>query len=323
MSSRAPSAATHIGVATVAYRSDEVLPAMLGSLAAAVGGPYALAIADNLPGQASLARQLADDHGGAYVPLAANPGYGAAINAAVAALPASVAWIVVSNPDVVYRPHSIATLIRVAEESGAIGAAGPAVENADGSLYPSARSIPSLRTGVGHAVFAPIWLNNPWSRAYRNSNAAPGERRDVGWLSGSCLVIRRSAFDAVGGFDERYFMYFEDVDLGYRLSKAGYRSVFVPEARALHTGAHSTDGDSALMVRAHHNSAKRFIATKYRGWYLWPLRHVLSVGLDVRAAITVRQILSRSNAPRQVGTSPVAPSRTAASPIANQNPTRP
>lgn len=298
MSSRSETPACRVGVVTVVYRSDDVLPGLLDSLSAAAGEHYALAIADNLPAEGALARRLARDHGGAYVPLPSNPGYGAAINAAVAALPDSVTWIVVSNPDVVYRPDSIAELVRVAETDDTIGATGPAVENSDGTIYPSARSIPSLRTGIGHALLGSIWTKNPWTTAYRNGRAATGERRDVGWLSGSCFVVRRSAFDAVGGFDEKYFMYFEDVDLGYRLGKAGYRSVYVPTARALHTGAHSTDGDSARMARAHHDSAKRFLTTKYRGWYLWPLRAMLSIGLDARSAITVRRISRRHPANR-------------------------
>lgn len=295
MTSRVDSAAARVGIVTVVYRSDDVLPGLLGSLPAAVSGPFALAIADNLPAEGSLAHRLAAQHEAHYVPLPSNPGYGAAINAAVAALPASVEWVVVSNPDVVYRADSIAELVRAAEADDTIGATGPAVENADGTIYPSARSIPSLRTGIGHALFGSIWAKNPWTTAYRDGNAAPGKTRDVGWLSGSCFVVRRSAFERIGGFDEGYFMYFEDVDLGYRLGKAGYRSVYVPTARALHTGAHSTQGDSSRMVRAHHNSAKRFLAKKYQGWYLWPVRAALSVGLDARAAITIR----RQRAPRE------------------------
>lgn len=290
MSSAPENPSPRIGIVTVVYRSNDVLPALLDSLADAVGEPFSLAIADNLPGEGSSAEKLAQENGGVYLPLESNPGYGAAINVAVEALPASVSWIVVSNPDVVYRPGSIAELVSVAAADDSIGATGPAVENIDGSLYPSARSVPSLRTGIGHALFGLVWANNPWTIAYVDGRASTGEQRDVGWLSGSCFVISRSAFESVEGFDERYFMYFEDVDLGYRLGKAGFRSVYVPTARALHTGAHSTDGDSARMVRAHHDSAKRFLATKYQGWYLAPLRAILSLGLDARAAITVQRI---------------------------------
>lgn len=290
MSRPAKISAERVGVVTVAYRSDDVLPDLLDSLPGAIGEPYVLAIADNLPAEGSTTQRLAQQNAARYLPLPSNPGYGAAVNAAVAELPVSVEWVVISNPDVVYRLGSISELLRAAETDATVGATGPAVENADGTIYPSARSIPSLRTGIGHALFGSIWARNPWTTAYRDGYAAAGVTRDVGWLSGSCLVVRRSAFEIIGGFDEGYFMYFEDVDLGYRLGRAGYRSVYVPAARALHTGAHSTQVDSARMVKAHHDSAKRFLEKKYHGWYLWPVRAALSMGLDARAAITVRRL---------------------------------
>ncbi|OYX59358.1 MAG: hypothetical protein B7Y93_00420 [Micrococcales bacterium 32-70-13] len=287
MTRRAESVDARVAVVTVVFHSDEVLPGLLDSLPAAVGEPFELAIADNAPVERSTAQRLALKHAAHYIALPANPGYGAAVNTAVARLAPAVQWVVVSNPDVVFREGAISALVRAAESDDAIGATGPAVENADGTIYPSARAIPSLRTGIGHALFASIWSQNPWTTAYRDAHAGAGETRDVGWLSGSCLVVRRSAFDRVGGFDEGYFMYFEDVDLGYRLGQAGYRNVYVPAARAEHVGAHSTQIESSRMVRAHHDSAKRFLGKKYQGWHLWPVRAALSIGLDARAAITI------------------------------------
>lgn len=293
MSTDARTTAPRVGVVTVVYRSNHVLPGFLRSLPEAIGEPFTIVIADNRPGEGSTAAALAAEHDAVYLPLPSNPGYGGGANSAAAELPGSVEWIVVSNPDVVFRPGAIATLIATAESDERIGAVGPAVENIDGTVYPSARAIPSLRTGIGHALFANIWTSNPWTAAYRDGAAVSGERRDVGWLSGSCLVVRRSAFEAVGGFDEGYFMYFEDVDLGHRLGRAGYRSVYEPGARALHTGAHSTGADSARMVRAHHDSAKRFLRGKYRAWYLWPVRAALTAGLAIRSIIMSRSIGGR------------------------------
>ena len=74
-----------------------------------------------------------------------------------------------------------------------------------------------------------MWPSNPWTAA-----VPPGAREPTSagrWLSGSCLLLRRRAFDSVGGFDSRYFMYIEDVDLGDRLGKAGWQNVYVPGAR--------------------------------------------------------------------------------------------
>jgi N-acetylglucosaminyl-diphospho-decaprenol L-rhamnosyltransferase len=279
-----------LGVVTVAYRSNEVLPSFLHSIADASVEPVATVVVDNCPGEGSQAQAQAESHGAVYMALPSNPGYGGAINAGVAALPPSVEWVIVSNPDVVLSNGAVDTMLATAMSSDEIGAVGPEVRNGDGSVYPSARAIPSLRTGVGHALFVNLWQANPWTRRYRQELEVGTGRRNTGWLSGSCLVVRRSAFEAIGGFDEAYFMYFEDVDLGYRLGQAGYRSVYEPAAAVTHTGAHSTTKESARMVSAHHASARRFLSKKYAGWWLWPVRAALSTGLAVRSALVRRHI---------------------------------
>src|SRR5690606_17794439 len=110
---------------------------------------------------------LAESHGAVYLPIGSNRGYGGAVNAAVATLSADVRWVLVSNPDVVLQPGAIDELIAAAEADQRIGSAGPSILTAEGTVYPSARAIPSLRTGVGHALFVNLWAGNPWTRAYR------------------------------------------------------------------------------------------------------------------------------------------------------------
>lgn len=291
-SSRGPS----VGIVTVAYRSNRVLAGFLDSIARAAVDRPALVVVDNAPG-ADDAAELAARHGGSYVAMPSNPGYGGAVNAGVRALPAHVEWVLISNPDVELGAGSIDTLRATAEADPAIGAVGPAVLNPDGSVYPSARAVPSLRTGVGHALFANLWQRNPWTLAYRRETDPSDERRDAGWLSGSCLLVRRSAFDAVAGFDEGYFMYFEDVDLGFRLGRAGFRNVYDPSATVTHVGAHSTGSESARMVAAHHESARRFLSKKYSGWYLWPIRLGLRAGLALRSHAITRRLERGGAAP--------------------------
>ncbi|MBX9472710.1 glycosyltransferase family 2 protein [Microcella sp.] len=276
-----------VAVVTVAYRSNEVLPGFLASIAGASSELVHTVVVDNRPDADSRAEELAAEIGAAYVAQPNNPGYGGAINAGVATLPDEVHWVLVSNPDVVLHPGVIDALVAVGESDDRIGAIGPAVLNPDGTVYPSARRVPSLRTGVGHALFVNLWHDNPWTRRYRADDEAVAAR-DAGWLSGACLLVRRTAFDELGGFDEHYFMYFEDVDLGYRLGKAGYRNRFEPGAAVTHVGAHTTASDSSVMIRAHHDSARRFISRKYAGWHLWPVRAALGVGLSVRSAVLAR-----------------------------------
>ena len=279
--------APRTGVVTVSYGSEGVLDGFFASLDVASAEPLHAVVADNRPDAGTPVRQLAERYGVTYLPMPSNLGYGGAMNAAVRSLPADIRWVLVSNPDIEIHPGAIDELVRVGDSDARIGAVGPLVET-DGEIYPSARAIPSLRMGLGHALFANIWPENPWSGRYHSDNERPPRERDAGWLSGSCLLIRREAFDGVGGFDDRFFMYFEDVDLGYRFTKAGWRNRYAPSATVTHSGAHSTDEHSTKMVLVHHESAYRFLSSKYSGWYLAPVRWAVRFGLSTRAFLVTR-----------------------------------
>jgi N-acetylglucosaminyl-diphospho-decaprenol L-rhamnosyltransferase len=199
----------------------------------------------------------------------------------------------VANPDVQWGPGSIDALLDAAARWPRAGALGPLIRDPDGSVYPSARHLPSLIRGGMHAVLGPFWPRNPWTTAYRQERLEPSER-PVGWLSGSCLLVRRSAFSDVGGFDERYFMYMEDVDLGDRLGNAGWLNVYVPSSEVLHHKGHSTGSDPASHLAAHHKSTYIFLADRHPGWWRAPLRWTLRGSLEVRSRLMVRNSLRKS-----------------------------
>lgn len=273
-------------VVTVSYGSDLALRPFLASITDASTEDLLVVVVDNLPGVGQ-AGEITRAAGATYLPAERNLGYGGAINAAVGSLPPAVSRVVVSNPDVVFHPGAVDRLLEVMDAEPLIASVGPAVRNSDGTPYPSARTIPSMRTGIGHALFGSVWPSNPWTAAY-HANDRADVARDAGWLSGSCLLVRRAAFDSVDGFDEGFFMYFEDVDLGFRFGKAGWRNRYEPSAVVTHTGAHSTAGSSEAMVKAHHRSAERFIVKKYSSPILAPVRLLLLTGLRVRSMLTVR-----------------------------------
>lgn len=278
-----------VAVVTVSYGSEAVLPAFLESIRTATAHPRLVAVADNKQDASPDVALIVAEAGAVYRPMNRNAGYGAAINEVVRALPDSIDWVLVSNPDVVLGDSAIDQLVATAESDSAIGAVGPRVLEADGTTYPSARAIPSLRNGIGHALFANIWSANPWTRSYKLDHLTDDRRREAGWLSGSCVLVRRSLFDALAGFDEGYFMYFEDVDLGYRIGIAGFKNVYDPAVSVTHIGAHATETESAAMITAHHASARRFLEKKYAAPHLLPVRLALEVGLSVRSRILRRR----------------------------------
>jgi N-acetylglucosaminyl-diphospho-decaprenol L-rhamnosyltransferase len=213
----------------------------------------------------------------------ANLGFGGAANLGVRAT--DTEWVLVCNPDVILGHGAVAELLAAVARWPRAAALGPLIRNTDGTVYPSARALPSLAVGIGHALLARVWPSNPATAAYRRSNESLTERT-AGWLSGSCMLLRREAFESVGGFDPAYFMYFEDVDLGDRLGRAGWLNVYVPSAEVTHVGGHSTNRYRALMIDAHHSSARRYLSRRYAGPRWAPVRLVLRCGLAARAAAT-------------------------------------
>lgn len=222
-----------------------------------------------------------------------NIGYGSAMNLGARKLrerresgEINQEFLIISNPDVVFTEGSIDRMLEAAERHPRAGAIGPLIREADGSAYPSARSVPKLGAGIGHALLGNIWPSNPWTKQYRNDDDLARER-EAGWLSGSCLLLRWDAFEAVGGFDERYFMYMEDVDLGDRLARAGWLNIFTPEAEISHAKGHAAGEHPEEMLPAHHESAYRFQADRLPGWKYAPVRLALRVGLALRGKLSV------------------------------------
>ena len=156
----------------------------------------------------------------------ANLGYGTAVNRAVDEYSRTSGYsdfFVVANPDVQWGPRSIDMLLDAAARWPRAGSLGPLIRDPDGSVYPSARHLPSLIRAACTRSSARCGNPTRGRPAYRQERLEPSER-PVGWLSGSCLLLRRAAFDEVVGFDERYFMYMEDVDLGDRLGRRAGRT---------------------------------------------------------------------------------------------------
>lgn len=276
-----------LAVVTVTYWSGDHLQTFLRSLAHATSSSPRVVIADNGSGDGAPEAAEREHANVTLIRSGGNVGYGGGINRAVAELDDDVEFVMIANPDVEWSPGSIDELVAAAARWPRAGALGPLIREPDGSVYPSARRVPDLVSGTGHALLGGIWKSNPWTAAYRADDVEPSER-PVGWLSGSCLLVRRTAFDEISGFDERYFMYMEDVDLGDRLGRAGWLNVYVPGAEVVHTKGHSADKRPAAMLPAHHRSAYRFQADRHPGVLQAPLRWALRAGLAVRSRLAVR-----------------------------------
>ncbi len=273
-------------VVTVTYSPGPHLDRFLASLSHATDRPVTVVMADNGSTDGAPEEALGRYPNVRLLRTGANLGYGTAVNRGAAEIGPESEFFVVANPDVQWGPRSIDILLEAAARWPRAGALGPLIRDPDGSVYPSARHLPSLIRGGMHAVIGPVWRSNPWTATYRQERLEPSER-PVGWLSGSCLLLRRAAFDEVSGFDERYFMYMEDVDLGDRLGKAGWQNVYVPSAEILHDKGHATGRDPARNLAAHHKSTYTFLADRHAKWWQAPLRWTIKSALAARAGLVV------------------------------------
>jgi len=281
-----------IGLVVVGYQSDELWPQFFDYLMESSVLPTKVVVVENstkFPASIPNLSRLEVD----IIHLPHNPGYGSAINRGVQSLPADVTDFVFCNADTLVEEDTIGQLLGHQHDFPRTGVVGPRIEDPKGNLYPSARAIPTVGIGIGHALFSAIRPSNPWTTKYfgeySNQFARP-----AGWLSGSFLLVNRVAFENIGGFDEEYFMFFEDVDFCFRLRKNGWASIYVPEARVTHRGGHSTATRMPEMARAHHQAARRFLAKLYPGWRFALLRGLFNAGLAARSVI-VRNLLSRKN----------------------------
>jgi N-acetylglucosaminyl-diphospho-decaprenol L-rhamnosyltransferase len=272
-----------VGVVTVGFESADVWPDFFASLSRSTVKPKAVVVVDNSP-KAPTALSALYKGNLVVKHRPENPGYGTAINEGITLLPKECSVIVMCNPDIILEPETLQRAIDALLAHPTAGITGPAVINPDGSVYPSARAFPGVRVGIGHAILGEIWKKNPWTQRYLGVYEGD-DVRIVDWLSGSCLIAKKEALAQVGGFDADYFMFLEDVDLCFRLKRAGWRSLYVPGARIEHSGGHSTKSRMADMVKVHHESARRFLFRLYDKPAFWPLRHVLRLGLAARSVL--------------------------------------
>ncbi|NNN21321.1 MAG: glycosyltransferase family 2 protein [Acidimicrobiales bacterium] len=199
-----------------------------------------------------------------------NRGFGSGVNsAAVAIKDAKLGdFFLILNPDVVIDSSVIIGLAQVLDENGSCGLAGPKLVDENGDFYPSARKFPSVIDAFFHAMLHPFWSANPFSKRYMGRDYDPSleEAMPVDWVSGACFMIRYEDFIRVGGFDERFFLYLEDVDLCFRLHEMARSILWCPYLKVQHKGGGTTKIANLRSISAHHNSAIAYERKNARGF---------------------------------------------------------
>jgi GT2 family glycosyltransferase len=225
-----------------------------------------------------------------------NIGFGPAANQGVRATEAP--HVLLLNPDAMVRPGTLVALGAAIDEHPRAGAVGALVLNPDGSVQPTKRAFPSLWQSLLHGLLGLVWPNNPGTRAYTLADAPFDTPRTVDWVAGTAVALRREAFDAVGGFDEGFFFFVEDVDLCRRLWDAGFQVWFEPRAVVEHAWGTSWTQRPLRFLWIHQRSLFRYARKHRRG--AWVLAYpFIGVALLLRfVLLAIRWLFTRRSVPR-------------------------
>ncbi len=193
-----------------------------------------------------------------------NVGFARGVNQGLAASTGPI--VLIMNPDCRLTEGACSALRVELETSPACAIVGPRILDPDGSEQGNARGDPDMFTGLfgRNSALRRVLPDLAVSRRNVVSDAAIESGRAslvVDWLSGACMLARRDVLLLVGGFDERYFLYWEDADLCRRLRRHGYQVRYVPGATAIHRVGHSSRWVRATAIRAFHDSAYLYYST--------------------------------------------------------------
>ncbi len=169
------------------------------------------------------------------------------------------------NPDTEPQPNALLNLARYLDSHPRVGIVGPQLRYPDGTLQPSRYRLPTLMTALMESTpIAWHWPHNPWSRRYHCEDVSPEQEHEADWLNGACLMVRGEVIEQVGAFDEGFFMYSEELDLCKRAKRAGWKVVYVPDAKVIHHEGKSSE-QVVVARHVHFNRSKVRYFRKHHG----------------------------------------------------------
>ncbi len=169
-------------------------------------------------------------------------------------------YILFLNPDTEFTPGGINDMVKFMHAHPQVGICGPKMIDSRGEVHFSCRSFPSYLTAIssGQSILNRLFPGNPLSRKYLLKDQDSSQKREVDWVSGSCLLTKREVLQKTGLLDEHFFMYVEDVDFCYRTKSAGFLVYYFPQVMIIHHIGKSTRKKKLLMQMEHHRSMYHF-----------------------------------------------------------------
>ncbi len=260
-----------LSVIVVNYFSEENLARCLRSIAGA-SEPVEVIVADNGSAAGEQQALRANHPDLVWRPMGGNAGFGAASNTGAAH--ARSDKLLFLNPDTAVAPGSFGALAQALETPELADAIlGCSIFDPDGAVQLSCRRFPSWKTFVSgrFSLLTRLFPSNGWSAEYLMWEFDHRQLRPVDWVSGAAMAMRKRTFDRLGGFDERYFLYFEDVDLCRRARREGIPVVYFPEARVEHLIGGSSRKAPFRALAHRHRSMWRYYRRYHGRLWLDPL----------------------------------------------------
>jgi GT2 family glycosyltransferase len=167
------------------------------------------------------------------------------------------------NPDATMDETALDALVATLDRTPKAGAVAPRILDSDGTLDYSARRFPRLRSTYAQALFVHrLFPTATWTDEVIRDDASYERPSSPDWVSGACILVRRSLLEELDGLDDAFFMYCEDIDLCRRIRNAGYDVLLEPAAEIVHEGGASAPRASLLPVLA---ASRLRYAAKHRG----------------------------------------------------------
>ena len=175
------------------------------------------------------------------------------------------------NPDTILTDQAINSMQSYFCSNSEAGALGPKVLNPNGSIQYSCRRYPTLWTGLfnRYSILSQLFPQNPFTSEYLMLDIDHNGILPVDWLSGCCLMVRKKVFEEIGGFDENYFLFNEDVDLCRTINETGRTVIYFPKAIANHKVSTSNDMKSAKVILKRHLGMMHYFKKHHRANFVF------------------------------------------------------
>lgn len=274
-----------LSVVLVTYHSRGVLPACLDSLGAATAGPCEVIVVDNHSEDGTVEWLRAHRPEVRVIENPDNRGFARAVNQGLEQ--ATGETMLLLNPDSRVTREGVERLLETLGDGRSVAAVAPMLRDEDGTPARSCGRFPTLWTlFCEHLGLAAAFPASRFFSGYKYGGVPLESLAEVGWASGAALLMSRSAYQRLGGLDDGFFMYMEEVDWCLRARRAGLSIRFVPQACFVHTGQHASGGTGGRTYLYNLRSRVRYFRKHHGRLAAWVAKSILASSLAIKWTFT-------------------------------------